>query len=196
MGTTPLTCAVHRHRHPVTDHTVPVGDVVVLLGAPGSGKTTVGEELARLGLRWHEWEPWILEQWGTREAFVARKAEALPALHRAIRAWIAEAGPPAAIESTGLSDASFLDTLRDEHRCLVVRLDVTSHEALARVATRPRGRHLSDAREGARGVWQAFQDVVVPHRPVDLVIDTERLPPAHTAALVAGMISRRAQPRP
>jgi adenylate kinase family enzyme len=38
---------------------------VVLLGAPGSGKTTVGEELARRGLRWREWELWILEQWGS-----------------------------------------------------------------------------------------------------------------------------------
>src|SRR4029450_6219364 len=33
MGTTPWTCALHRHPHPVTDQTVPVGDVVVLLGA-------------------------------------------------------------------------------------------------------------------------------------------------------------------
>src|SRR5262245_34046791 len=85
MGTTPLTCAVHGHRHPVTDQTVPVRDVVVLLGAPGSGKTTVGEELARRGLRWREWELWILEQWSPRDAFLAQKAEALPALHQAIR---------------------------------------------------------------------------------------------------------------
>jgi hypothetical protein len=173
-----------------------VGDVVVLLGAPGSGKTSVGEELARRGLRWREWEPWILEQWGSRDAFVAQKARALPALHHAIRAWIAEAGPPGAIESTGLSDAAFLDALGDEHRCLVVRLDVAEDEALARVATRPRGRHLSDAIEASRDVWRAFHEVVVPHRPVDLAIDTGRLPPAHTAALVAGMLSRRARPRP
>jgi len=196
MGTTPWSCAVHRHRHPVTDHTVPVGDVVVLLGAPGSGKTTVGEELARRGLRWREWELWVLERWGSRDAFVAQKAAALPALHQAMRTWIAEPGPPAAIESTGLSDAAFLDALGHEHRCLVVRLDVAEAEALARVATRARGRHLSDALDGARTVWQAFHEVVVPHRPVDLAIDTARLPPAHTAALVAGMVSRRAQPPP
>jgi hypothetical protein len=173
-----------------------VGDVVVLLGAPGSGKTAVGEELARWGLRWREWELWILEQWGSRDSFVAQKADALPALHRAIRTWIAETGPPAALESTGLSDAAFLDAPGGEHRCLVVRLDVSEDEALARVATRARDRHLSDAIEANRAVWRAFHEVVAPHRPVDLVIDTGRLPPAHTAALVAGMVSRRARPRP
>jgi hypothetical protein len=173
-----------------------VGDVVVLLGAPGSGKTAVGEELAGRGLRWREWGLWILEQWGSRDAFVAQKADALPAFHQAIRTWVAEPGPPATIESTGLSDAAFLDALGREHRCLVVRLDVTEDDALARVATRARDRHLSDAIEANRAVWRAFQAAVVPHRPVDLVIDTARLPPAHTAALVAGMVSRRGRPRP
>ena len=57
---------------------------MILLGAPGSGKTAVGEELARRGLRWREWELWVLERWGSREAFVARKADALPELHRAL----------------------------------------------------------------------------------------------------------------
>ena len=169
---------------------------MVLLGAPGSGKTAVGEELARRGLRWREWELWMLERWGSGEAFVAVKAEALPELHGAIRAWIGEPGAPAAIESTGLSDAPFLDALAAEHRCLVVRLDVSYEDALARVTSRPRGRHLGDDPRGLRRVFQAFQQVVVPARPVDLVVDTARLPPAHTAALVAGIVRRRAQPRP
>jgi hypothetical protein len=156
----------------------------------------VGEELARHGLRWREWELWMLERWGSREAFLAVKAEALPELHRAIRAWIAEPGPPAAIESTGLSDAAFLDALAGEHRCLVVRLDVSYDEALARVTSRTRGRHLGDDPQGLGPVWQAVHQVVVPTRPVDLVIDTARIPPTHAAALVAGVVRRRARPRP
>lgn len=164
---------------------------MVLLGAPGSGKTTVGEELARRGLRWREWEMWLLERWGSGEAFVAAKAQALPELHAAIRAWIAEPGPPAAIESTGLSDTPFLDALAGEHRCLVVRLDVSYDEALARVTSRDRGRHLGDDPRRLARVFQAFQQVVVTARPVDLVIDTARLSPGHAAALVAGMVRRR-----
>ena len=169
---------------------------MILLGAPGRGKTAVGEELARRGLRWREWELWVLERWGSREAFVARKANALPELHRALRTWIAEGGAPAAIETTGLSDAAFLDALRGDHRCLVVRLDVSEDEAQRRVATRARDRHLSDEPAANRAVWRAFHQVVVPRRDVDLVIDTGRIPPGHTAALVAGMVSRRGRPRP
>jgi hypothetical protein len=125
-----------------------------------------------------------------------RQGAGLPELHRTIRTWIAEAGLPAAIESTGLSDAAFLDGLAGEHRCLVVRLDVSQDEALARVVSRARDRHLSDEPAANRAVWRAFHQAVVPARPVDLVIDTARLPPAHAAALVAGMVRRRARPRP
>ena len=62
--------------------------VVVLLGPPGSGKSAIGEELGRTGLRWRDWEPTILDRWGTRERFIANKAAALPALHEEILDWI------------------------------------------------------------------------------------------------------------
>ncbi len=35
--------------------------VVVLVGAPGSGKSTIGELLGASGFRWREWEPIILD---------------------------------------------------------------------------------------------------------------------------------------
>jgi len=71
----------------------------VLLGPPDSGKTSVGEELGRLGFRFREWEVVILERWGTRAEFVANKATALPALQRDIRTWIEDDGARAVIES-------------------------------------------------------------------------------------------------
>lgn len=145
--------------------------VVVLLGAPGSGKTTLGEALARRGLRWREWEIEILQQWGSRENFVARKAESLPALHDAMLRWISENGATAVIESTGLSDGHFLDRLERELPCCVVRVDVTAQESARRVAARERHRHLTDDLDRNRRIWGEFYAAVAPHRRVDLVLD-------------------------
>jgi GNAT superfamily N-acetyltransferase/shikimate kinase len=166
-------------------------EVVVLIGPPGSGKSVVGDALAARGLRWRDWEPEIVARWGSREAFVARKAEALPLLHAEMRAWIAQPGPPVVVETTGLSDAAFLDALAAERTCLVVRLDVTEDEALRRVAARPRGRHLTDDVEPNRAVWRAFRDRVTPHRRADLVVDTGRHPPGEVAALIEAALARR-----
>ncbi|MGE3073154.1 MAG: AAA family ATPase [Dehalococcoidia bacterium] len=162
-----------------------MGRAVVLLGPPGSGKSTIGDELGRAGLRWRDWEPWILESWGTRERFLANKAEALASLHQAILEFIDGAETPAVIESTGLSDREFLDRLCQERRgTFIVRLDVSESEALKRVAARTKGRHLSDAIESNRAVWSAFQHLVVPSRSLSLVIDTERVAIAEAAAKI------------
>ena len=165
--------------------------VVVLLGAPGSGKSTVGEELGRRGLRWRDREPEIVARWGSRDAFVARKAELLGVLHAEILGWVAEGGAAAVVESTGLSDAPLLDTLARDHDCLVVRLDVSRDAAAARVAARERGRHLSDDGAAHRAVWQAFHDLVVPVRPADLVIDTATASPSAAAAAIGDVLRAR-----
>ena len=149
-----------------------VVDVVVLLGAPGSGKTSVGERLGASGLRWREWEPLIVERWGSRETFAAAKHEALPALHQEIRDWISGRGAPAVFETTGLSDAPFLAELKGSGGAFVVRLDVPETEALRRIAARERGRHLTDESHDNQRVWAAFHERVVPNTAVDLVIDT------------------------
>ena len=164
--------------------------VVVLLGAPGSGKSTVGEALGRRGLRWRDREPEILARWGSLAGFAAAKAEALPALHAEILAWVADGGAPAVVESTGLSDATLLDALARDHDCLVVRLDVSPAGAAARIAGREAGRHLSDDAGANRAVWQAFQDVVVPTRTADLVVDTEAAAPDVIAGAVDELLRR------
>jgi shikimate kinase len=163
--------------------------VVVLLGPPGSGKSTVGAELGRLGFRWREWEPLILSRWGTRDRFVAAKAEALPALHAEIRAWVESAGPPAVIESTGLSDRALLDGFEAAGGSHVVRLEVPEDVALDRVAVREQGRHLTDDVDANRRIWHEFAAEVAPHRRADLVIDTVSTSPAEAAAHIAATIS-------
>jgi shikimate kinase len=162
-----------------------VPDLVVLLGAPGSGKTTIGEELGRLGLRWREWETVIVERWGSRERFLSIKADALPLLHREQLDFIDAPGAPAVFETTGLSDADFLDRLVESRRVLVVRLDVSEAQAMRRITERERGRHLTDDVEASRAVWRAFHEHVAPRRHADLVIDTEHTAPAVAAATIA-----------
>jgi shikimate kinase len=162
-----------------------VSRVVVLLGAPGSGKSTIGGLLGEVGFRWREWEPWILERWGSREAFVAAKAEALPLLQREIRSWIDEGGGVAVIESTGLSDSAFLDELDADGGCFVVRLDVSEEAALRRVRSREQGRHLTDDLTANARVWSAFRELVVPARRCDVVVDTETTSAVDAAEQVA-----------
>ena len=121
-----------------------VFSAVVLVGPPGAGKSTIGAELGRLGLRWHEWEQGILDRWGSRDAFVANKDDGLRLLHAEIEALIDTPGAPVVLETTGLSDATFLDRLAAERRVLFVRCDVSRAAAGRRIAARPTGQHLSD----------------------------------------------------
>jgi hypothetical protein len=82
------------------------------------------------------------------------------------------------VETTGMSDADFLDGLERDHRCLVVRLDVSEAEAMRRVAARARDGHLTDDVERNRVVRRAFYEGPGTDRRVDLAIDTDVKPPA------------------
>lgn len=109
-------------------------------------------------------------------------------LHLEVREWCRQDERPAVFETTGLSDAPLLDDLQRDPLCLVVRLDVSETEALARVKTRASGRHLTDDLDATRGIWNRFQAVVSGNRRVDLVVDTERTTPAESARLITARI--------
>ena len=162
----------------------------MLLGPPGSGKSTVGRLLAPHGIRWREWELEIVERWGSRQAFVAAKHTAVPELHRLILDWLDEPGGPAAIESTGLSDAPLLDALDEEGRSLVIRLDASKDVAAARVATRPKGAHLTDDTADNDRVWDEFDRHVAPHRRTHATIDTSLHVPSEVASRVLALWRR------
>ena len=165
-------------------------EVVVPLGAPGAGKSTIGHALERHGLRWREWERFILDRWGSRDAFVANKKELLPLLHQEILDWIAADSSAAVIETTGLSDAPLLAQLEETRATLVVRLDVGEDEALRRIDQRTPGRHLSDEIGLNRRVWMAYQRDVVPHARVDFVFNTGTQP---VEAIVAAILTAMKQ---
>lgn len=166
-------------------------DVIVLLGPPGAGKSAIGEELGRRGLRWRSWEQAAVDRWGTRDEFLADKEEALAWLHAEIEAWIETAGTAAVVESTGLSDASFLDRLAADRRAFTVRLDVSADTARQRIASRRVGEHLTDDVNLSGKVWTAFNERVAPIRPVDLVIDTERVDATGAAEEVMRVLAAR-----
>ena len=163
----------------------------MLLGPPGGGKSTVGAALGALGYRWREWEPTLLERWGSRENFIANKERALREHQGDLAAFISEPGEPAVLETTGVSDAAFLDILARAADVFVVRLDVPLDEALRRVRTRAAGAHLSDDEERNRATWQAFEERVVPNRAVNLVIDTTTVRAEEAAARIHGAFSLR-----
>jgi dephospho-CoA kinase len=165
--------------------------VVVLLGPPGSGKSAVGAALRRHGFRWRDWEQVLVDRWGSRDAFVEHKASALPQLHDAILEWLAEDRVAAVLETTGLSDAPLLGEIRRRYPSRFVRLDVSEETALDRVRSRPGGAHLSDEVEDNRRVWRAFDRLIRPHQPVDLVVDTESSSVDATASAVAALSASR-----
>jgi len=163
----------------------------VLLGPPGSGKSTVGAALGALGYRWREWEPVLLERWGSRENFIANKERALREHQGDLAAFITEPGEPAVLETTGISDAAFLDVLVRAADVFVVRLDVPMDEALRRVRSRAAGEHLSDGEERNRATWQAFHEFVVPNRTANLVIDTTTVGAEDAAGQIHEAFSHR-----
>jgi shikimate kinase len=164
----------------------------VLLGAPGSGKSSVGAALGEAGLRWRDWELEIVRRWGSREQFVAEKPVALPALHAAILEWVAaDDTTSAVVETTGLSDAPFIRELIAGGGVVVVRLDVGEDEALRRVGDRAQGRHLTDELEANRRVWRAFYGQAAENFGADLVIDTEQTPVPAAVEHILSLRGRR-----
>ena len=146
--------------------------IVVLLGAPGSGKSSIGEALARRGVRWRDWEQTLVERWGSRDGFLEHKGAALEEHHRELAAWITSDPAPCAIETTGLSDREWLEQLRRTNVTVIVRLDVDEATATHRMRSRQQGRHLSDDPLHQRAVWEAFHEPTAPRLDVDLVIDS------------------------
>jgi shikimate kinase len=144
---------------------------IVLVGPPGSGKTSIGLALADRGYWFEDREAALMARYGSLEAFRRRKEQALERLHAGFLEAMRTEPRPWVYESTALTERDFVARLRREFGGFAVRLDLPLEAALARVAARDAGANLSNAADATRRMWQLCADA---YEAVtfDLAVDT------------------------
>lgn len=130
--------------------------VVLLVGPPGSGKTSIGEHLASdFGYVYEDREAGLLREWGSLEAFREHRDDAIRAMHDAFERELASTGAPLVYESTALTERGFVERLQRDAGAFTVLLTVTLDRALARIARREPGGNFSNAPDTTTAVWSA-----------------------------------------
>jgi shikimate kinase len=143
--------------------------LIALLGPPGAGKTHLGRRIgAVLGFAFDETEKELLERYGSREAFMRSKGEALADLERELRGRLASSTVPVVIEGTGLSDGPMLGRLAHDFPTLWVKVYAARELCVARVRDRERGRNLSNDPDQAGSFHDFWLREVAPRYAFDL----------------------------
>ena len=164
------------------------------MGAPGSGKTSVGRALAELGYWFEDREAELLARYRSIDEFVRQKDTAVAELHAAFLVGAAAHPGRWVYESTALTERDFVLSLRAEHDAFLVHLDVPFEATLARVAARAPGANLTSDLVPTERAWR-FCDEAHRTLPFDLVVPTDGESPAEIAALIARTFESRDTPR-
>jgi shikimate kinase len=165
-----------------------VRPVVVLIGAPGAGKTRLGKRVARLlDVPFVDTDKRIVAEHGPIAEIFANHGE--PHFRAVERATVAAALTEAAVVALGGGAVLDEDTQRDLADQRVVQLTVSQEAVAARIA--------GDKRPLVDGVaaWSALVEARRPiyDRLARRTFDTSRLPLDHIAADIVGWIQETSE---
>lgn len=136
---------------------------IVLLGPPGSGKSHLGRLLAAKGaVRYVEFEPMLIQKFGTGAAFARKKDEALQFLKFSYFKLLQDGGLPLAIESTGFSERHIIVEIARTWPLGIVALGTSKATCVGRITARPSGENLNNSTSEAALFFDFWHQTVLP----------------------------------
>ncbi|MEX1103656.1 MAG: hypothetical protein WED87_05380 [Dehalococcoidia bacterium] len=163
---------------------------IVLVGPPGSGKTSIGLALGVRGYWFEDREAALVTQYGSIEEFRRQKTEAVARLHAGFLEAMRAEPRPWVYESTALTERDFVARLREAFGGFAVRLEVPVETTAGRIANREPGGNLTNDQALIRIQWQAFTDAYE-GMSFDLSVATGGRSPKEVAAVIDGAFRSR-----
>jgi predicted kinase len=126
--------------------------LILLMAPPGSGKSTLGNELNRLGIAsYTELEPKLIQLYGEGEEFAKHRSTAHLWIWDFYRNELMQSTLPVVMETTGIAGREFINEMCSQYGVLFTKLNTPRAICLERVRSRPRGRNINAGTEAYFG---------------------------------------------